>query len=335
MDELITLVSGSEMALPLLVAGNVLLLSVAAYVMFGRTTAGDRQRDKQLSQMQMRWSTVGGAQGVSLLRAKESEVPGLDQILKRWLPRREALHLRLERTGRQISIGYYVVSCVVVGIVTAVAVLVFSPLPAVLSATIGIAVGLMVPHVVVGIMAAGRRKAFLGNFPEAIDLIVRGVRSGLPVSESLGVVGKELPDPVGEEFRRIEQAMRLGRTMDQAMWDAARRIDVTEFNFFVISLSVQRETGGNLAETLENLGDILRRRRQMRLKVKALSSEAKASAYLLGSLPFVMFVMMMLVNSDYATTLIVDSRGHLMMAGGMLSLSVGAAVMAKMCRFEI
>lgn len=335
MDELMTWLTGSEMALPALVAANVLLLSLVAYILFGRTTVGDRQRDKQLNQMQMRWTTIGNAHGVSLLRAKESEVPGLDEILKRWLPRREALHLRLERTGRQISIGYYVMFCWIVGVVTTVAVTVFSPLSVVLAGLIGTSTGLLLPHMIVGAMASGRRKAFLANFPEAIDLIVRGVRSGLPVSESLGVVGKELPDPVGEEFRRIEQAMRLGRTMDQAMWDAARRLDVTEFNFFVISLSVQRETGGNLAETLENLGDILRRRRQMRLKVKALSSEAKASAYLLGSLPFIMFVMMMFVNADYATTLILDPRGHMMMAGGLLSLSVGAAVMAKMCRFEI
>lgn len=335
MDALMQLMMESEMALPALVAGNVLILSMVAYFLFGRTTAGDRQREKQLNQMQMRWSTVGTAQGISLLRAKESEVPGLDQILKRWLPRREALHLRLERTGRQISIGYYVMACVVIALVVTMAVVAFSPLPLALAGTIGCAVGMLFPHMAIGAMASGRRKAFLANFPEAIDLIVRGVRSGLPVSESLSLVGRELPDPVGEEFRRIEQAMRLGRTMEQSMWDAARRLNVTEFNFFVISLSVQRETGGNLAETLENLGDILRRRRQMRLKIKALSSEAKASAYLLGSLPFIMFFLMMIVNSKYTVTLITDPRGHMMIAGGLVSLTIGAGVMAKMCRFEI
>jgi tight adherence protein B len=119
------------------------------------------------------------------------------------------------------------------------------------------------------------------------------------------------------------------------LWEAARRLDIPEFNFFVISLSIQRETGGNLAETLANLSDILRRRRQMRQKVKAMSSEAKASAYILGSLPFGMFGIVYCVNPGYASMLLTDPRGLVMFGGGLVSLGIASVVIAKMIRFEI
>ena len=120
------------------------------------------------------------------------------------------------------------------------------------------------------------------------------------------------------------------------MWDTAQRIDTPEFKFFIISISVQRETGGNLAETLDNLVDILRRRRQMKLKIKAMSSEARASAYIIGSLPFAMFGILLLINPGYAMELFHDPRGLIMVAVGLTSMpGHGVLVMAKMVRFEI
>ncbi|MCW5750509.1 MAG: type II secretion system F family protein, partial [Alphaproteobacteria bacterium] len=122
---------------------------------------------------------------------------------------------------------------------------------------------------------------------------------------------------------------------EEMLWATARRIDSPDFKFFVISLSVQRETGGNLAEALQNLSDILRRRRQMRLKVRALSSEARASAYIIGSLPFVMFMLLMLVNAGYVTQLFTDPRGMILVGIGLFSMLIGVVVMFKMVRFEI
>jgi len=107
------------------------------------------------------------------------------------------------------------------------------------------------------------------------------------------VVGREIADPVGEEFRRISDDVRLGVPLEQALWETAKRIATPEFNFLVVTMIVQRETGGNLAETLENLDQVLRRRRQMRLKIKAMSSEARASAAIIGSLPFIMFAILL------------------------------------------
>src|SRR3546814_6834106 len=138
----------------------------------------------------------------------------------------------------------------------------------------------------VGYLVNKRQDKFLAIFPEAIDLIVRGLKSGLPVTESINAVGREMDDPIGTEFRRIGDDIRFGKTMTEALWAATDRLSVAEFKFFVISLSVQQETGGNLAETLGNLSGILRSRQQMKLKVRAMSSEGRASAMIIGSLPF-------------------------------------------------
>lgn len=165
--------------------------------------------------------------------------------------------------------------------------------------------------------------------------MVRGLKSGLPISETIINVGEEMPDPVGIEFRNIADAVRLGTTMDDALWDVAKRLDLPEFRFFTISLAVQRETGGNLGETLANLGDILRKRLTMRAKVKAMSSEARASAYIIGSLPFIMFGILMLMNPEYVMLLVTDPRGIMMTGVGFVMLGMGVGVMCKLVRFDI
>jgi tight adherence protein B len=124
-------------------------------------------------------------------------------------------------------------------------------------------------------------------------------------------------------------------TLDQSLWAVAERIDVAEFRFFAISLSVQQETGGNLTETLENLGTILRRRKQMKLKIRAMTGEARASAAILGLLPFVMFGAIMAIHPDYGMVLITTSRGHVLLGGGLTSMAIGIGTMFKMTKFEI
>ena len=110
-----------------------------------------------------------------------------------------------------------------------------------------------------------------------------------PISETMGVVGAEVDGPVGEEFRAISDKMKIGRTLEGALQETADRLGTAEFQFFVITLAIQRETGGNLAETLSNLANVLRMRSQMKLKIKAMASESKASAYIIGALPFIVF----------------------------------------------
>ena len=264
-----------------------------------------------------------------------SSIASLDKLLQRTIPNPALLRARLQATGFEINIGQYVLANMVVMAVIAAGLHLGLGLSWGSSALAGFGLGLALPHFLVGFLGKRRSKRFIDNFPEAIDLIVRGLKSGLPTQEGIKVVANEMGDPIGTEFREIADSLKLGKTLDDALWDAAKRLDIPEFKFFVISLSVQRETGGNLAETLENLGAILRARRQMKIKVKAMSSEAKASAIIIGSLPFIMFLIIFLMNPGYASQLFTDSRGVIMVIAGLTSIGVGIGVMAKMIRFEI
>jgi tight adherence protein B len=314
-----------------LMSGITMLLVAFAF------TGGDRRRfTRRLQDVTARkaqTSRAGEAQRRSLTR-RQSATPGIDRIF-RLLPRREMLVERLAKTGRDISVGQYML--VMIGVVAAVtlAFVIFSGFGPVPSLLFGIALGVFIPHYLSGRMGKRRVAAFVGLFPEAIDLMVRALRAGLPISEAIVNAGQEIRDPVGAEFRGIEAGMHLGRDLDSLLWDIAKRIDVPEFRFFIIALNVQRETGGNLAETLNNLSNVLRGRRAMRAKARAMASEARASTMILGSLPVLVTIMLSITSPTYIAPLFSDVRGLVLLgiAGGMLL--VGVAIMTKMARFEI
>jgi tight adherence protein B len=301
------------------------------------SASGNNAQNRRLEQVKLRGSGKRSTSGPIAIKRGEATgaLGGIERTVGRWMPRKEALQARLMRTGKKLTIAHYAIGVVVAALFFFALCMFGFGLSPFLSGLVGLSQGLMLPHLVVGHLGNRRLKRFTATFPEAIDLIVRGLRSGLPISESIVTVSKEIGDPIGTEFRTIDQSIKLGRSMEEAMWDTAKRIDTPEFKFFVISISVQRETGGNLAETLENLSDILRRRRQMKLKVKALSSEARASAYIIGSLPFAVFGIIMVINPGYAMDLFNDPRGLVMVAAGLTSMAIGSLVMAKMVRFEI
>src|SRR5690606_9322669 len=188
---------------------------------------------------------------------------------------------------------------------------------------------------VVNFFVKRRLARFNAKFPDGIELLVRGLRSGLPVTETLGVVAQEVPGPVGEEFKSAVERIKIGRTMEESLQETADRLGTPEFQFFVITLAIQRETGGNLAETLSNLADVLRKRAQMKLKIRAMSSESKASAYIVGSLPFIVFGMIYWINPTYLGGFFIDDRLIVTGLGGLVWMSIGAFIMAKMVSFEI
>jgi len=209
--------------------------------------------------------------------------------------------------------------------------------------------GLGVVHaLLLGVLAAGgglvawlssrrarRRKAFEKLLPEAIGLMVRGLRAGVPVSETVAEVGREVMEPVGGMFRRAHEQVRLGQPLEGALLAETRGLESQAMNFLIVTLSVQRETGGNLAETLDKLEDIMRRREQMQLKIKAMSSEARASALIIGSLPLIMAALMAMVSPDYMLPLFTTAAGNVLLAGAGLSLAIGAWLMAQLVQFEV
>jgi tight adherence protein B len=267
--------------------------------------------------------------------SRERSATKLDRIARDWLPRREMLAARLARTGRTISIGRYAMTMVCLAVLAASGLWIGTRLGILSCLSIGVLIGVLVPHIFIGRMGKRRVAAFVALFPDAIDLIVRALRSGLPVSEAIVGAGHEIADPVGTELRMVESGMRMGRDLETLLWDVAKRIDAPEFRFFVIALSVQRETGGNLGETLANLGDILRRRRQMQAKARAMASETRATTMILGGLPVLVVLVLSLTSPAYLTPLLNDVRGLILDGIAVGMLATGVLIMNKMANFEI
>ncbi|MBB5717527.1 tight adherence protein B [Stakelama sediminis] len=258
----------------------------------------------------------------------------MDETFARFVPRPVLLKKRLAMTGKNWTVSQYGMAAGGITIVTAL-LLAIKGAPFLLALLLGVFLGLGIPHMAVGYFIKRRINQFTIKFPDAIELLVRGLRSGLPITETMGVVGHEVEGPVGDEFRSVADKMKIGRTLDAALQETSDRLGTPEFQFFVITIAIQRETGGNLAETLANLATVLRQRAQMKLKIKAMSSESKASAYIVGSLPFIVFGLIWMVNNDYMKNFFTDERLMVAGLGGLIWMGIGVFIMAKMVSFEI
>ena len=321
------------MLLYLILIGGVGALGLAFMAMRGPSASKNVKRRIELIRERHGDVLTGNAQ--AQIRKLFAERAGrLEGFAGTLIPKPALLRKRLEQTGKEITLGKYAMVCI--GLIAFVTLaLKFKGLPFLLSLLLGVFVGIGLPHFVIGKMIKRRLAKFNNNFPDAIELMVRGLRSGLPITETLGIVAQEIPGPVGIEFRMVADKMKIGRTMEAALQDTADRLGTPEFQFFVITLAIQRETGGNLAETLSNLADVLRKRAQMKLKIRAMSSESKASAYIVGSLPFVVFGLVWMINPHYMAPFFSDERLMIAGIGGMIWMGMGGAIMAKMVNFEI
>ncbi len=321
---------GFYVILGVVVAGTLMLL---LRLVSGPSPAKSLKRRMELVKERHAEGVTAAAQAQirKLMAARAGRFEGFASTV---IPRPALLRKRLEMTGKNISLARYGTISLCLAGVLMLAVM-FKGAPFFLALFFGLAAGIGLPHFVVGKMIKRRVNKFTANFPDAIELMVRGLRSGLPISETLGIVASEIPGPVGVEFRSVSDKMKIGRTMEAALQDTAENLGTAEFQFFVITLAIQRETGGNLAETLSNLADVLRKRAQMKLKIRAMSSESKASAYIVGSLPFVVFVLVYMVNPVYMGGFFSDQRLTVAGLGGLIWMSIGGFIMAKMVNFEI
>lgn len=312
--------------------GGLGFVALVALALSGPSPA--RAQSRRLSAVRERHGTAQAQSEERMRRITTTRATRMDLAFGKVLPNRANLQKRLAMTGKSWTVGQY--GLMSAGLVLAVAlVLMLRGFPTLLAMLVGLFVGAGLPHVVVGQTIRRRVERFTAKFPDAIELLVRGLRSGLPISETMGVVGAEVAGPVGEEFRAVSDKMKIGRSMDAALQDTADRLGTPEFQFFVISIAIQRETGGNLAETLANLANVLRQRSQMKLKIRAMSSESKASAFIIGSLPFIVFTLIWFINSSYMQSFFIDQRLIVAGIGGMVWMAIGAFIMAKMINFEI
>ena len=195
--------------------------------------------------------------------------------------------------------------------------------------------GLGFPRWVLNFLRARRQKKFVSEFSNAIDVIVRGVKSGLPVNECLKIIAREAPRPVSDEFHMLTEGIRIGLSLEQALDRMYERMPLQEVNFFAIVLMIQQKTGGNLAEALGNLAGVLRSRKLMEGKIKALSSEAKASAWIIGSLPFLVAGAVQLSSPDYLAPLFNTQQGNFILIGAGLWMGTGIMVMKQMTQIKV
>ena len=199
----------------------------------------------------------------------------------------------------------------------------------------GIAGFLGLPRWLLGMMTKIRHKKMTNQFADAIDIIVRGVKSGLPLSECLRIIAKESPEPLGGEFKTLTDNIQMGTTLERALQQFFKRVPLPEVNFFVIVLTIQSKSGGNLSEALGNLSKVIRERKMMREKIKAMSSEAKASAGIIASLPFAVGFMVFMTTPSYIMELFLNPTGHMILFMGACLMFTGVTVMRKMINFDI
>ncbi len=204
-------------------------------------------------------------------------------------------------------------------------------LGAVLTAII---LGVGLPKIVLGVLAKRRVKIFTGQLADSIDIVVRGIRSGLPLGECINIIGREMPDPIGAEFRLMSEGQKLGLSLQEVLNRTVERMPVAELRYFAIVIAIQQQTGGNLAETLAKLSDVLRARKRMRDKVQAYASEAKASAMIIGSLPFIVMGLLAIMSPKYIGILFTTDPGNVILFTGGLTEIMGIFVMRNMINFE-
>ncbi|MGU3456116.1 type II secretion system F family protein [Brevundimonas sp. M1A4_2e] len=257
----------------------------------------------------------------------------LREVDRRERKARMTTSAKLKQAGLELSLRTFVVISVVMGLIGALLAFVLGG-NILIVLGVGIAMGLGLPRWVVNMKAKARMKKFSLAFPDAVDVLVRGIKTGLPVHDCFKVIARESPEPLAGEFRLLVEGMGVGLTLADALDKMYMRMPTPELKFFAIVIAIQQKSGGNLAEALSNLTSVLRARRMMGEKIKAMSSEAVASAAIIGSLPPVVMIMVTLTSPSYMMLLFTDVRGHVMLLGAVLWMATGVFVMKRMINFK-
>lgn len=323
-----------------MILGAVLVLVLALVIVgFGLINSlyGPRARlERRLSHVGPVGERGGKGGGKSQQGMRRKDIEAKLKAAEQMKAKQRGYKLReqLIQAGLKISPKQYFIYSFFCALLTAVVVLPFG-LPLYVPGLAFVVGGVGLPRFILSVLVKRRIKKFTASFAEAIDLIVRGVRTGMTVAECLGIVGREMPDPIGVEFRAITEGLQMGLTLEECMNRFTARVPSNETRFFSIVLVTQQTTGGNLAETLAKLAGILRDRKRMRDKIKALSSEAKSSAGIIGSLPFAVGAILSFIAPDYVSILFTTDAGNWCVFAGFIIMGMGVLVMRKMINFEI
>jgi tight adherence protein B len=260
----------------------------------------------------------------------------LNQIGNEEKQRKKKVTLRtlIQQAGLETSPNTFWIISAVVGLGFAIGPLMFG-LPWFVAAGLGFVGFLGLPRWFLGFLRKRRQNIFLNDFADAIDVMVRALKAGLPVSESMKIIASESGPPVGPEFLEVVEGQRIGITIDQGIERMVERMPLSEVNFLAIVMTIQSKTGGNLSEALTNLSRVLRDRKKMKAKIRSVSQEAKSSAAIIGSLPFVIMGALTMLNPNYMSPLFQTSLGNVLLVASGTWMTIGVLVMRKMIQFEI
>lgn len=325
------------MALAFIACGGLIL--VVVFPMLNKGDADPRVKavgGKRGPLEDARQSAIGRLMGSKKENRRKQIQDSIKQIEENERQRRKRITLRtlIVQAGLQISPRQFWLASASLGLAAVVVCLVLRApwYVALLSSVVGV---LGVPRWVLAILRKRRRNAFVKQFADAIDVMVRGLRAGLPMADALKVIAEEVDPPVGPEFRDVIEGLRLGVTVEQGFERMYERVPAPEVNFLGIAFSIQTKTGGNMSEALGNLSRVLRERAKMKGKVAAVSQEAKSSAGIIGALPFAIIGLLMLVNPDYLRPLFESETGKMMLVASGCWMMIGVLVMRKMIQFDI
>ncbi len=257
----------------------------------------------------------------------------LQEVDRRNRKARMTMGAKLKQADLAISVRTFVIISVALGLVCALMAFLLHLNP-IVSLGIGVAMGLGLPRWIVSMKGKKRMKKFSLAFPDSVDILVRGIKTGLPVHDCFKIIARESPQPLAGEFQQLVEGLGVGMTLAEALDKMFERMPVPELKFFAIVIAIQQKSGGNLAEALGNLTTVLRARRMMGEKIKAMSSEAIASAGIIGSLPPVVMILVMLASPAYMMLLFTDMRGQVMLLGAAVWMSCGVFMMKRMISFK-
>jgi tight adherence protein B len=325
-----------------LVTAMVAAIAIAAvvYVVSYPYISGDRDREKRVQGVtETRSKAISARSAADIAAARKKQVADTlkDMETRQKAKEKVTLRLRLMRAGLDIEPQTFWIASAASGAVTAF--LAYGLLPH--SALIGLQLVIAgflgtfgLPRFYVSKMITRRQKKFQAELANSIDVIVRGIKSGLPLNECLSVIASESPEPVASEFREVIDQQRVGVPLSEALDRLTIRVPLPEVKFLAIVIAIQQQSGGNLAEALSNLSGVLRDRFRMAMKVKALSAEAKSSALVLASLPPGVMLMVYMSAPDYIRPLFATKTGNFVIFAGLAWMGIGVAVMRKMINFK-
>lgn len=315
------------------------MLSVGgiAWVFIYPLLSGERRTEKRMKTVTAK-RNAGAVAAVKAESDAKNRRKQVQETLKELESKQKArksppLRVRISQAGLDWSVKGYFIFSGIVAVVLMLAGLVAGAQPLVLLA-LAVVGGVGFPYWMLGHLKKRRMKKFLLEFPNAVDVVVRGVKAGLPLNDCLRIVASEVQEPVKAEFRQIVESQALGLPVADCVERMYDRMPIAEVNFFAIVIAIQQKAGGNLSEALSNLSKVLRDRKKMQGKIQAMSQEAKASAAIIGALPVVVMILVFLTTPSYISLLWTDQLGHIMLAGCGFWMLMGVLVMKKMINFK-